>query len=287
MDNVHIVGGGAEGWQIALDKTEAGPTYSLTAKPVPSATALADGQLISLNSRRWLALRAFLVGASNTSGVIDVILWPREKTKAVRACRLTIVAGAESHTGHPKELTGSDTYRECDQFLHSAGPIVPTVVSWPDQQAIAYIDGAEFAMASLRLESMPVATRCVVLAKPCDRAPLPIEIPFTGNLSKAAASASNEVFDDTGGTNLAVPGSGWQYVVKDLIVQTDTAITVRLGSNAGGNIHLPATIFPIGLTALPINPDGIEIAENMAPELNCGSFTGNVAILGVKRPVVR
>jgi hypothetical protein len=288
MNHVTIAGGGAEAWQLMLDRTAAGPDYSLTVKPTPeSGVALANGQLMNLGFRRYLALRSFLIGSANQSAVIDVLLYPAEKQKGVRACRLTLVGGADTQTGHPANLTGADTWRECDQAKFVSGLIAPYVVSEPDGQAIAYIDCAEFIFAAVRMESISGATRAVVLGRPCDSVPPPMEVPFTGTLAKAAAAASNEVLDDTGGTNLTVPGSGWQYVVKDLIVQTDTQITVQLGSNAGGNIHLPGTIFPVGLTTLPINPDGIEIAENMAPELNCGAFTGRVTILGVKRPVVR
>ncbi len=291
MQAVKQTGGGAESWQLALDRATANAALSLVTKPTIAAVpAPGDGQIFSLNARRYLALRAWGVGSAGNYGDIDVLLWPREQSKAVRAARLRMSLGAQTHSGHPLGLVDTaTTWREVDDIRHTAGPICPLVRSWPDEQAIVYIDCAEFAMASVRLQVLSGPTRMVVLARTCDSVPEPLEIPFLGTLVRSSSGAfTNDEFrltDDV--TDLAAPGSGWQYVIQDANIVTDTAVTIKIGDNSGLDTYYPQFTAPIGLTYLPIAAPGLHIPTDTIPSLTTGNFVGRVTIMGVIRPAWR
>lgn len=266
-----------EPWVKLLDVSGASAALDLTARP-------ADANLINLRTSPLLVLRAFLTTADNVNATFDVLAWPQRSSKAVRLARLTAQAGSQSIAVDP-ELGQPGTFYEADQFVFVDGLVRPTVLSRPDQQALCYLDTLDFALASIRCESLGSASRLIVMGKPAEILPPTLDLPFIGTIVKAAATASNESFkqlDDT--TALASPGSGWRYAIRELIVSAGANVDVTVGNAAGSTKYLPTHTFPAGVTRIGFDSP-LLVAENELPYLTATSFTGRVTVRGSILPV--
>lgn len=286
MPNVNLQNASAEAWELAVNTTAADAATDYKARPAEGGAA---GGIISLRGRPFLALRAFQKN-SGGQATIDVLLWANDRFKAFRACRLILDPGAQQITGAARDFLGSDNYYEVDMFRWSAGPARPMVRTYADEQGVCYIDAHEYQYASIRVQSISGASnRVQVYAKPAETVPPEVKIPFIGTLTKGSSGSwSAQAFrqlDDS--TNLAAPGSGWQYVITDVLATLDVAAAISIVNSGGLTTFFPSHTIPAGAYSLPLGPQGLVIDENSVPCLTAGSHTGRITIQGERRAVWR
>lgn len=286
MSSVNLQNASAEAWELAVNTTAADSATDYKTRPAEGGAA---GGIISLKGRPFLALRGFHK-ASAGQATVDVLLWSNNAFKAFRACRLILDAGAQQITGAPREFLGTDNFYEADMWRWSAGPGRPMIRSYADEQAVCYLDAHEYQYASIRVQSISGASnRVQIYAKPAESIPPEVKIPFLATLVKGSSGSwSAQAFklaDDS--TALPAPGSGWQYVITDMLATLDVAATLSITDSGALTTFLPTTTIPAGAYSVPLGPQGMVIDEGIVPYLTATAHTGRVTIQGEKRAVWR
>lgn len=245
----------------------------------------------------FLSGGAYAGSAADKTAVIDVVYWPNKLGKGIKVARLTLTAGADNTIGEPGEKQGVSVFYECDTVaIAAAGLLTPIVRSAPDGQMVFYLPNLEAAEISLHAVTVAGggsnADRVTVYAKPAWTVPDAMEIPFKAGAdisgSTPADKALTFVYGGLGASNMTTgAGSGWEYVVRNLVIVSDAAITaarLHTATSAGGVIWGP---FGIPANAPPLLADELRAGDDGKLYFSSGAVSGTarIEVSGVRRPV--